>query len=187
MAPGDCTCHAGPETQAELALGTALPLLSPVSACVVTLLPSLCKSGHVSLFPTPSTPGRGRKGTEDRSRLKAQTSQRRAGDSGLCSTYIGFDVTGCRMTWGARVGVSGTGTTSEREIRQSETRHGRQNHPRGLARSPAANNISPHRGARGPSVPSSVTQTSHTERDQCSRCPRTHTVHHCALGSCQKP
>lgn len=32
---------------------------------------------------------------------------------GLCSTYIGFEVTGCRMTWGARVGVSGTGTTSE--------------------------------------------------------------------------
>ena len=68
-----------------------------------------------TLPPTPSIPGRGRKKTGILSKLKGQGRGR-----GLYPTYIGFEVTGCRMTWGARVGVSGTGTTSESQRLESQ-------------------------------------------------------------------
>lgn len=44
----------------------------------------------------------------------------RVAEAGPCLTYIGLEVTGCRMTWGARVGVSGTGTTSEGQRSDSQ-------------------------------------------------------------------
>lgn len=74
------------------------------------LRPSTCLSVPLRLLPltsNPSIPGRGRKRTGS---LRGRGA--RAGQGGVCSTHIGFEVTGCRMTWGARVGVSGTGTTS---------------------------------------------------------------------------
>lgn len=61
--------------------------------------------------PLPQPTNSRKRKKEDRDREQAE----RLGQEKEVSvpTYIGFEVTGCRMTWGAWVGVSGTGTTSE--------------------------------------------------------------------------
>lgn len=89
-----------------LSRSLSLPEPFPMSLCPPVLLP---------LPPTLSVPGRGRKKTGILRRPEP-----RAGERDLCLTYIGFEVTGCRMTWGARVGVSGTGTTSESQRLDSQ-------------------------------------------------------------------
>ena len=81
-------------------------------------------------------------------------------------TYIVLEVTGCRMTWGAWVGVSGTGTTSERQktdIQRSNMEPMTLTRPRGTA----ASNPSPCYGFQ--CWPVSFPPASPTETDQHSR------------------
>lgn len=81
-------------------------------------------------------------------------------------TYIVLEVTGCRMTWGARVGVSGTGTTSERQ--RADTQKSNME-PMTLTRprDTAASNCSPCYGFQ--CWPVSFPPASPTEMDQHSR------------------
>ena len=111
-----------PETQGRsgsgglaLSISAWAVIFSPLFAQVIPLSLWPPQAFPSTLPPTPSIPGRGRKKTGILSKLKGQGRGR-----GLCPTYIGFEVTGCRMTWGARVGVSGTGTTSESQRLDSQ-------------------------------------------------------------------